>query len=68
MSNNIEVVNPNCNAPRVKVDLTDEARERVDSYLKDKFVYVLRVGGFTLYITPLEFAFAVNAVGLVTKL
>ena len=68
MSSNPETVNPNCHVPRVKVDLNDEAKEFVDSYLKEKHVYVQRIGDSTLYITPLEFAFAVNAGGLVSKL
>ena len=52
MASNYETVNPNCNVPRVKVDLNDEAKEFVDSYLKEKYVYVQRVGDSTLYITP----------------
>ena len=68
MASNPETVNPNCHVPRVKVDLNDEAKEFVDSYLKEKHVYVQRIGDSTLYITPLEFAFAVNAGGIVSKL
>ena len=68
MSSNPEIINPNCNVPTAKVDLTDEAREFVVSYLKEKYLYVQRVGDSTVYITPLEFAFAVNAGGLVSKL
>ena len=68
MASNPEIVNPNCNVPRAKVNLTDETREFVDSYLKEKHVYVQRIGDSTVYITPLEFAFAVNAGGLVSKL